>query len=229
MAISLTVSATTTDQTSHLVSMPATVAASDLLLVALVTRTDTAITNPGGGWNQLHTTANGTTTRLGCYYKIAAGSEDGTTVDFVSAVATESVSHTFGVPVAEWHGTTPPEVGTAATGSDINPDPPNLTPSWGSEATIWIAVEGVANIRTVTTYPTNYTDGADDDSTAGGNNVAIGSARRTLTASSENPGTFTLNSTGVWVAQTIAIRPAASGTPHTRTIASIVVSNLVDS
>ena len=106
------------DTTDHNVTMPATVNAGDLLIVLF--------TNDGGGqtvatpvdWNQLFTTPNGASTagvRHGAYYKIAAGTEGGTTVNFVTSDTEHAVSVTY--RITAWHGTTPPEAGTSATGT----------------------------------------------------------------------------------------------------------------
>jgi len=63
--------------------------------------------------------------------------------------------------------------------------------------------------RAVTGYPVNYTDGFQTN--FGDFHPSVGSARRELTASSEDPGTFTLSANRGWVAATVAIRPAAAG------------------
>lgn len=202
-----------TAATSHLVAMPAVVLLGDLLVAEFVNSGDATVTTPTG-WTQLHTTANGVTARLGSYYRIAGALDGGATFDFVTSTSVRAVAHVY--RVSSWHGTTPPEVGTAATGSSTTPDPPTLTPSWGAADTLWLAVAGSAGAVTVTTYPTSYTDGFDDNTT-GANSVMVGSARRQLNATSDDPGTYTVSVTGAWVAQTVAIRPAAGGTGHTAT------------
>jgi len=200
--------------TSHLVAMPAVVLVGELLVTEFVNPGDATVTTPAG-WTQLHATANGTTARLGSYYRIAGALDGGATFDFVTSASKRAVAHVY--RVSGWHGTTPPEVGTAATGSSTTPDPPTLTPSWGAADTLWLAVAGSAGAVTVTTYPTSYTDGVDDNTT-GANSVMVGSARRQLNGTSDDPGTFTVSATGNWVAQTVAIRPGGGGTAHTATV-----------
>lgn len=199
---SLTATVFTSTATAHLVNMPATVNSGDLLITKFVNQVD-AVTTPSG-WTQLHSTAN--TVRLGTYYRIADGTEGGIQVNFVTSSPRRAAAHVY--RITSWHGTTPPEVGTAATGNSTLPDPPTLSPSWGAEDTLWLAGTGAGAIVTVSVYPTSYTDGADDDATTTAPTVA--SARRELNATSDDPGTFTISGSTTWVAQTLAIRPAAA-------------------
>jgi hypothetical protein len=80
------------------VQMPATVNAEDLLLVFIVMadQTSSGWTLPTG-WTRVwsdHISATGGGQILGCYKKIADGSEDGTTVNFVASGGTGSAWHT---------------------------------------------------------------------------------------------------------------------------------------
>ena len=62
----------------------------------------------------------------------------------------------------------------------------------------------------MSSYPTNYANGIDTLSGGGNNDAAeIGTARRELNASSDNPGIFTISQTEVIIAATLVIRPAA--------------------
>ena len=58
--------------------MPATVDAGDLLLMHFVNDGNATVTTPAG-WTLLNSTLNGTQVRSGWYYKLAAGTEGGTT------------------------------------------------------------------------------------------------------------------------------------------------------
>jgi len=82
---SVTETAFDTATTAHYVNMPATVTADDLLIVLFTNDGNAAVTTPTG-WNLLASDANGTQVRLSVYYKIAAGTEGGTTVNFVTSV-----------------------------------------------------------------------------------------------------------------------------------------------
>ncbi len=92
-------------------------------------------------------------------------------------------------------------------------DPPNLTPSWGSKKTLWIAGSCIEEgQRSVNSYPTNYLYGtmATGNSTAI-SRVSVASAERNVEAASENPGALVWSDSvadGDHVAITVAIEPA---------------------
>lgn len=192
------------EDTQHLVPMPATVNAGDLL-VALISNDGNATVTTPAGWNLLASDAQASACRLGVYYRIANGTEGGTTVDFVTSVAETMATDVY--RITGWHGTTPPEVGIAVGATTANPDPPSLAPSWGAADTLFIALFGTGTANTASAYPTDYTDGTTH--ATGGSAASIGSARRELNAASDNPGTFTITGTVACLAQTVVIRPAA--------------------
>ena len=198
---SITSTVFSTAATSHLVAMPAVVDTGDLLLCVLNMGFGYTVTTPGG-WSAIENS----NTRLAVYAKDAAGTEDGTTVDFVSATAAEAVAQVY--RITGWNGTVPTDIATATltTGTSSNPDPGSVTPSWGALDTLWIAVERSAAGETVSSYPANYTNGTYDFVAS---NIALATSRREINAATENPGTYTISASGTWYAVTIAVRPAA--------------------
>ena len=215
---SVTETAFGTDTTNHYVNMPATVNAGDLLIVLFTNDASATVTTPDE-WTQLASNANGSAVRLSIYYKIAAGTEGGTTVNFATSAAEQAAAQVY--RITNWHGTTPPEISTAATGTNTRPDPASLDPAgWDVADTLWLAVAGQdrGDQSGTTAYPASYTDGistqSSDPATTGV--CRIHSARRVLAAASENPGAFTIPVSEEWVAFTIAVRPAQ----HDLTISS---------
>lgn len=201
------------NSTTHNVVMPAVVDAGDLLVVLTANDGSATVTTPSG-WTQLFTTANSTSLRLGAYYKFAAGTEDGTSVNFAT-----SASEILTAQVYRITGALAVESGTAATGTSTAPNPPSLTPSWGARDTLWLSALGADNGSiVVSAYPTNYTNGRLDKDTYSSSTTyaSAASARRYLNAISEDPGTFTLTGSNAWLANTIAVRPQ----PSTPVIAS---------
>lgn len=190
--------------TNHTVNLPAIVTG-QMLIVLFSIDTNTVVTFPGG-WDNLFDDVNGANNRFGAWYRIADGTEGATIT--VTSVGNEESAHTS-FSISHYQGV--PECGTSATGASVNPDPPNLTPSWGAQETLWIACAGIdrAGAETITAYPANYTDGREDQYTAAGTTTSVGTARRELNAASENPGTFTLDNISNWIANTIAIAPAS--------------------
>lgn len=205
-----------TDGTSHSVSLPtaATINAGDLLVVHFVADGVPAITWPAnwvGATPVTHGGGANVASSSTWAYKIADGTE-GASISVTTDVSEKSAHRAW--HIQDWHGTTVPEA-TSATGNDANPDPPNLSPSWGAEDTAWLVLSGHENSQTpVNAYPTNYTDTFTQNTVGGGGsaatNVVQGVAERQLNAASEDPGTFTLSGSRLWAAFTVAVRPAAA-------------------
>jgi hypothetical protein len=221
---SVTETAFGTDTTDHYVDMPATVDAGDLLIVLFTNDGDATVTTPGG-WSLLASDEN-TAVRCSVYYKIAAGDEDGTTVDFVTSDIEEAAAQVY--RITNWNGTTPPEISTAAKSASTHPNPTSLDPAgWDVADTLWLAVAGQdrGDQDGTTAYPASYTDGistlsADDDTSS----CRTLSARRVLAAASENPGAFTIPVYEEWVAFTIAVRPAPRDLTTSSTAGGLVTT-----
>lgn len=202
-----------TSVTSMAVNMPATVDSGDLLIALVEVRNAGTWTKPSG-WNDITTLSQaggGSVGKLNGFYKIADGTEDGGTATWTASVGTSAIWQV--IRVTSWHGTTPPEAATAS-GDVTSANPPTLSPSWGSEDTLWLAVAGHAAASTAafTAAPASYSGFQNDGASSGGGAVSLASSYRAVTASSEDPGTFTAGgSNRWWAAATIAIRPAAAG------------------
>jgi hypothetical protein len=197
-----------TQTTSHLVPMPATVVAGDLLLIIFSTdtsQTALAPTTPTG-WTQLISNATGgSVSQVTIYGKVATGAEGGTTVDVVTANATRAASIIYRID--RWFGTLS---GVTVTGgvnaTSTTPDPPSHTPGW-TDRSLWFAVWGATGNSLNGGFPANYATAQNSQST-GAPAASAGSAQRVLYAASDNPGTFTITN-GNWAAFTLAVRPPA--------------------
>ena len=207
---SVTETAFGTDTTDHYVDMPATVNAGDLLIALFTNDGDATVTTPAG-WTELASNETDGAVRLSVYYKIAAGTEGGTTVNLVTSATEQAAAQVY--RITDWQGTTPPEISTAATDTSTAPDPAFLDPAgWGVSNTLWLAVAGQdrGDQPGTLAYPISYTDGISTQSSSGVGVCRTHSARRVLlTATSEDPGPFTIPVTEQWVAFTIAVRPAS--------------------
>lgn len=197
--------------TAHNVLMPATVADGDLLITVFANDGNATVTTPSG-WTQLWSTANGTDLRISGYAKRAAGTEGGTTVDFVTSATEAAGAYVYKIAAGVWNDTGTIADGvksaTAATGSSTTPDPPSFTSGWGSVSTLWFATYVSNGSTYINNIPTDYGNDTfiTDTIQSAANTVGIGSARRLLTAATEDPATFTLSASSVWVAQTFAVR-----------------------
>jgi hypothetical protein len=209
---SVTETAFGTDMTDHYVNMPSTIDAGDLLIVLFANDKTESVTTPSG-WNLLASSVNtGNHVRLSVYYKIAAGNEGGTTVNFITSAAEEAAAQVY--RIANWHGTAPAEISAPAHGASTAPNPASLDPAgWDVADTLWIAVAGQdrGDQMGTTAYPAGYTDGTSTLSSSGTGSCRILSARRVLATASEDPGAFTIPVSEQWVAFTIAVRPIRYG------------------
>lgn len=216
-----------TSVTSMPVTMPATVNSGDLLIAVVHVRNAGTWTKPSG-WSDISTVSQaggGSVGKLNGFYKIAAGTEAGTTPTWTASTGTTAEWQC--IRVTSWHGTTPPE-GATASGDATSANPPSLTPSWGADDTLWIAIAGNSATGETTGFtaaPTNYTGLQSNGTSSGGSSVNIASATRQLNATSEDPGTFTPSSNRFWAAANIATRPAAGGggvaTPRLRSLLGV--------
>lgn len=187
--------------TAHNVAMPATVNAGDLLVVLICTSTTSAMTTPTG-WTLIGTATN--VIRAGAYYKVAAGSEGGTTVNFPTGGSTTASAQVIQYQAGTYSGT--PSVSTAATGSSTAPDPSTVTPGAGAGDYEWLAFAGAAGavVQSVTGFP--LASGQTSNSLPNSSTPVCASCYEHAAGSSRNPGAFTLGTSALWVAWSVAIK-----------------------
>lgn len=202
--------------TTHNISLGATVNAGDLLVMIFVGSQVGAdqtytITDPSGftllfedqfnvaGQNRQHT---------GVYYKVATGSEGGTTVNVATSASVSAVAHVYRITTGTHNSAV--EASTRSEAEAANPNPPSLTPSWGSADTLWIAVATWEDSDFfATAAPSSYTNLTTEiaDSTE---DAVISSARRENATGTEDAGAFTADSEK-HQAFVLAIQPAGGG------------------
>src|SRR3990172_7729583 len=103
-----------------------------------------------------------------------------------------------------------PEFATLTTGSSTTPDPGSLSPTGGSKDYLWIWAGGWEGEQTSppSGNPTNYANATGADSGTTGSNAAntrVATAERTLTASSEDPGSWTISASDDLTATVIVV------------------------
>ena len=209
--ISTTESGHSTQVTDHTVTLPGTIAVGDLLILCFGRNGGAqTITWPNGWTEVFQNVAAGE--GAGLAYRRADGTE-GASVTVQTSASSISAHHVL--RIQNYQGT--PEF-AYTNGEDANPNPPSLTPSWGSKQTLWIAgfgggqagQEGVA----VSGYPASYgnTDNIRVNLATTYSYAWAASCTRELTAVSEDPGTFTM-SDGLahWWAWTAAIQGDVDG------------------
>ena len=197
--------------------------------------TDAAFTGWAGGgltWTEIRDSSGTSNTRLGvAFARLVTGSESGAvTVTRSGTLVGDASMILLCIPGA--HATANPEATAMATGANTaQADPASLSPSWGSDKTLWIAANGngLTNISGSWTAnngaPTNYSDffgtNPSDTSTVGDFGLAV--AFRQNEAASEDAGTFSQDTTNARSgALVIAVRPVPGGTQFTADLAGTV-------
>lgn len=199
---------------SHNLNLPPNISSGDLLLLFVMVHNQT-ITDLSG-WDVLHSAIGSGTDRSRIYAKEATGSEGSTVTLSLSGTSRASCN---AYRITGWSGDLTSSgiaISSLVAASTLTPNPPNLTPSWGSAENLWFAIDWYTDSNTTFTppgaYPTNYGLGQlFVKNGAGSSGQLLATAARLLTATSEDPGVFT--HTGAAKdsdAQTIAIRPGAA-------------------
>lgn len=191
--------------TGHTVTLPNGIVAGELLIVILGVNRGDGISWGGTGFTEFFDVAKGGICELAFAYKKATGSE--TTISVTTG--DENAAWTcYRIANAEDPATQAPEASTGATGTSNTPNPDSITPTGGEKDYLFLAAHVNDDGRTTSVFPSGYSNGLSIESSEGANDCGVASAERLLTASSENPGTFTISSSDDWVAATIAIHPA---------------------
>lgn len=207
--------------TSVVITLPATVDASDILLCSVSVRDDNSgIEVNDAGWTErIEIDANGNS--LALYSKDAAGTEGGTTItaeqtdgssvedwawDCWSVQGSFDGTYANSVEIASASdgGSTP---STVADCADLNPT------GWGTEDTMWACLAGwkADADADMTDYPAGCTDNQSNRETS---LVDAAVCSDEEAAANKNFGAFTMSgapgSGDNWAAITVAIRPAAA-------------------
>lgn len=126
------------------VAMPSSTTAGRLILVFLAMRYPATWTLPSGWSEYTPGQDSGGVGELTVLRKTADGTEGGTTVTFTSSVNNVGVAHVR--EVDNWDSTTTPELVTTSSGGSpgSNANPPSITPSWGAEDNLIIAIAAAA-------------------------------------------------------------------------------------
>lgn len=193
--------------------MPAVVNAGDLLVCIFANLSATSVNAPAG-WVRVGNLPYGSVLNQTHLWKLAAGTEAGTTPDFVTDGAAKAVAHVYRVSgwwgIADFAPGVPGEGYDAAGTSGLSaaPDPPNCDPThWGVEDTLWIAAYAADGRETVSGYPLDFLGSVYNESDAGASAISMTSCNRGEAVASLNPTAFAIANPQEWVACTIALRP----------------------
>ncbi len=187
------------------INLPSGITSGDMLFMIIQWKANTSsFSSFSQTWVQ-EMDSNVTGRRIMMFSRVADGTEGLTTT------LTLSASPNFlGAICWRVSGCSSVEVGTAATGTSTSPDPPSLTPSWGSDDTLWASFVGVNDNRQTYTPNSNYnrsltTAMGKSSSDSTGQELFLSAHRETKTT--ENPGVGILSGSIAWTTQTIAFQP----------------------
>ncbi|TIW95948.1 hypothetical protein [Mesorhizobium sp.] len=180
--------------TSSTVTFPTGFVAGELLLLWFASDNLITPTTPSG-WTSLYTASNGGIRFTG-YYKQATGSEGASMV-----VSHGSCQTAWGCLHVTGQTSSVPEA-TSVGASSSAPNPPSLTPSWGSASDLWFAAAAQWGFS-ITAGPAGYTNVI--NKAKGTNNFALRVDYLKATATSQDPAAFTSGGSNSNGASTTAV------------------------
>ena len=196
---------------SQLIPPPTGVMTGDLMLAFCINRVTTTAITASTGWTSISTDSS--TTYSAIFGRIATGSVD----DRLTIAQTSDDWCVCMMRIID-HGVTTVssdvKIGTPAGATSTTPDPPSLSPG-STQDWLWLCMAGgqlTATTNTLTGQPANYTQACATKSASSTTSVSLGVAYRAVNGSSENPGTFTQNTSRAWRAQTISVPPGSTRT-----------------
>jgi hypothetical protein len=209
---STAVSSTDTAGANHVVTLPAGIEPGDLILILMSIGSTLASLNAHADYQELLDEA--LAVGLKVLYREAVGGEANPT--FVSSANTRDATACLRISNAERPSIRAPEIGTTATASSVNPNPPAVTPTGGIKEYLFVAFCGSAGEQAddgsyATAFPANYTL-ANLEKTCGVAGTNLGgmiaaAARQLVTAGPEDPGTFTVSENATWRSNTVVVHP----------------------
>lgn len=205
--------------TTHTITLPSGTQAGDLVLVFFCNDASEAPTPPPA-WSTVFTEQNSGKCTLSVFYRILTAPLLGP-VTITTASSLGSAYACYRVTGSDQ--AVAPQVATATSGNDPNPDPPLLNPAaWDTGSALWIAVAGWDRPRACTAFPLL----GDQVSNYWNNNSGCGVAACTevMSSSQYDPFPYTIDRREGWVANTIAIRQVQPQATISQTLPSLVQS-----
>lgn len=201
----------TSDVSTHTVSYTTSPSSGETLVIFHGTESNQE-ENPtiASGWTRFFNDRRTVAPTIAGFWRESDGTEGGGTVDITTNNTVSQTAEMIELSGAADPDTSPPEAATANTGNSDAPNPPSLSPSGGSDDYRWFAVCSFLDDNELTAGPSGYSTMVETADTSFPF-IEIGTAHRAATAASEDPGSFSASNPRDWVAQTIAIYPAAAG------------------
>lgn len=148
-----------------------------------------SITNNAGFTQLVLSSADGTDDDFYVGYKIADGTE-GSSVQF-----TVSNGRRFAGVMYRINNGGTPVISSVGTGSGTSIDPASFSPAGGVDNYLWIPIGTCEDARTVSAFPTNYVNGAQENVSTGADGATCATASRQVQSATVNPGAFVITVT----------------------------------
>ena len=221
-----------TDATSFVVNLPATVFSGNLLILAAGSENPSQTQVPAG-WTELANIVSGQG-GIQIYTKLADGTEGGTTVTLTTAGAGGQLA-TIVDQINNFSGTiaTDIDISAAQFAFPNTVDPNAVTASWGSDENLFIPYHGGGQSGLAvawSAFSSSYGNTVQITTTDNGS-AYIGSCARALTADTDDPGAWTGTGNGQGYTYTLVLKPggvAPVGPPPTMFMKKTLGSNLID-
>lgn len=189
----------------HCVTMPACVVSGDLLIFAFAFDESSRTIATPSGWTKFGDLLVGSV-NLEVFRRVSDGTEGcAVAVTVNGGLSMESIHFSYRI---SGHDSSTAPVLAGATATSCDPNPPNLTPAGGANDFLWIAGEVKNRVNVVTSGPACFTNLIQETENTIGR---VASARRSVNATSLNPGIFTHpGGSAGWAAFTVAVYPTIS-------------------
>lgn len=182
----------------------------DLLILVVAANTLRTASTPSGFSVLASSLSASSNFARSIFYRVCDGSE-GAKVSVTFSGSGQKLAQAIRIKAGTFYAAAPFAI-ASTTGTTAEPDPPSLSPSWGSAANLWLAlgVRSNWNSSPATSWP--YADGQATAGSQGHNGASIPrllSCLEGVVSGSQDPSAWVSGTAAAqWIADTIAIRPA---------------------
>lgn len=223
-----TTSQQTTSQTGQVVSLPGSMTSGNTAIIGLCYPNAGTLNPLATGWTRIVNANRSVGPAIAAFWREVDGTE-GSTITVTLSSADVSAHAAIEISGAEDPDTSPPEVGTAAQGNSSTPNPPSVTPSGGQADYLWVPIVGVFGTGSgISAGPSGYSNLLTSGQGTTWPYTTFAMDWRGNDAASEDPGTFTADSSRDWVTNTIAVYPASAAAAQGVGANMAAARNLID-
>ncbi len=185
---------------SHTIKLPDNIRTGELLIVIFFA--DGTGGNPNiaeAGWERIGNSSY--SGHSGAVFSKVADSNSGTNKTVTGTTSAKVATAHVSLRISNWNRYV---ISSHATNTNNSPKPPYLAPPWGASKTMYIAVAGGDYGRTVSSYPSGYSE-TKPSIVSGSSGCWAAMGTKYSVNPSEDPGTFRISGSDDWSAWTVAI------------------------